>query len=75
MSNKYNGYANYKTWNVCLWISNDERIYNFAKHCNDYEDFIHRMKRNGEVETLDSVAWNDSEIDLSEMKEFWQENF
>jgi hypothetical protein len=26
-------------------------------------------------ETSDGVAWNDSGIDLDEMKEFWDENF
>ena len=24
----YNGYANYETWNVALWLLNDETIYN-----------------------------------------------
>jgi len=24
----YNGYENYETWNVVLWCSNDEIIYN-----------------------------------------------
>ena len=28
MSN-YQGYANYQTWNVALWIANDEGIYTF----------------------------------------------
>ena len=27
MDNTYNGYANYETWNVCLWIDNEYGIY------------------------------------------------
>lgn len=26
-NNTYNGYSNYETWNVVLWIFNDERYY------------------------------------------------
>ena len=35
----YNGYRNYETWNVVLWISNDERLYHMAEDCADYEQF------------------------------------
>jgi len=31
------------------------------------------MRELGCVETADSVAWNDSGIDLDQMKEFWDE--
>lgn len=72
---KYNGYANYQTWNVCLWIGNDEGLYNFAKGCSDYPEFVEGMREIGCLETMDNVAWNDSGIDLDEMKEFWDESF
>ena len=28
-NNNYNGWANYETWNVALYLDNDEGIYNF----------------------------------------------
>lgn len=29
----YNGHKNWNHWNVILWISNDESLYNAAKRC------------------------------------------
>jgi len=29
MSNKYNGWTNYETWNVNLWLNNDQGTYDF----------------------------------------------
>ena len=76
----YNGYKNYETWNVCLWISNDEGLNDFAASCKDYDCFKSGLRELDEhssiaYETPDNVAWNDSNIDLSEMQEFWNENF
>lgn len=76
----YNGYSNYQTWNVCLWISNDEGLNDFAASCKDYESFKSGLREIDEnssfaYETQDGVAWNDSAINLEEMQEFWTENF
>lgn len=76
----YNGYTNRETWNVCLWISNDEGLYTFAKCYANYSDFCDGIKEvcyRGSLgyETPDGVAWKDSGIDLSQMEEFWAENF
>lgn len=29
--NEYNGWTNYPTWNVALWLGNDEALYNVAR--------------------------------------------
>ena len=29
MSNKYNGWSNYETWNFKLWLDNDEDLHNY----------------------------------------------
>jgi len=61
---EYNGWANYETWNVALWISNDEGLYNIARKSGDYESFSEAMRELGSTETLDKVAWNDSGVDI-----------
>jgi hypothetical protein len=66
----YNGYKNYETWNVALWISNDEGLYNISRECANYtefKDYIRECNGSIAVETPDNVAWNDSGIDEDEV--------
>ena len=65
----YNGYENYETWNVCLWISNDEGLYNVSMSCANYYEFMEVMRELDSVETPDGVAWNDSGIDMQDVDE------
>lgn len=77
----YNGWANYETWNVALWIGNDEFLYNTAKacvtYCNDNEtpwDKFVRCMTEGQIgrmlgQTADGVKWNDPKIDADAMVE------
>ena len=69
----YNGWKNYETWNVALWIGNDEGMYNFAKECGTYANFVEQMREVGYTETPDKVAYNDSGLDLPRLEEFFEE--
>lgn len=81
----YNGWKNYQTWNVALWIQNDEGLYAVARECKDYEDFRGQMRdlywdrseKDGadhiSVETPDNVAWNDSGLDIPRLDELIKE--
>lgn len=62
----YNGWKNYQTWNVALWIDNDEGLYTFARECEDYAAFCAGLREfEGAIafQTPDGVAWNDSALD------------
>ena len=60
----YNGWANYETWNVALWIGNDEGLYNLAISSKNYEEFKGLLSNEA---TGDDVLWNDSKINVDEI--------
>ena len=63
----YKGYTNYGTWNVCIWISNDEGLNNLSILCRNYDEFVVAMRKLGSLETPDHVAWDDSNLDIDEI--------
>ena len=77
MTDTYNGWANYETWNASLWIGNDEFLYNTAKACVTYREglesvwdrFITCMMNCENPTTGDGVRWDDPAIDADEMNE------
>ena len=78
VDNTYNGWTNYETWNVALWIGGDEGLYNFAKGMTCYEVFKDSMREmSGDssigYQTPDGVAWNDSGLDIAELDEMIKE--
>ena len=68
---KYNGWHDWTTWNVALWINNDECFYNIAKDCKDYMDFLYEMQAMiGSFATPDGADWGEANIDeLNELIE------
>ena len=67
----YNGWTNYETWNVALWIGNDEGLYNMARRCYSYQDFLNRYA--DDSETPDGVKFNDVNVNHVEMDEMFEE--
>lgn len=66
----YNGYANYETWNVALWIQNDKSLYHAAKSdVTSYQQLVRLLYDCGSTETPDGVKWDDSKIDGLEINE------
>ena len=65
----YNGWKNHATWNVALWINNDQGLYEFAKDFNSYEDFQQALRDVDFIETPDRVALNDSALDIERLDE------
>lgn len=82
---QYNGWSNYETWNVALWIGGDEGLYSIAKECrnehNPYQAFVeiiqesrNEKQTNGlSYQTPDGVAWSDSGINKDEVNEYIRE--
>ena len=62
--NTYNGWANYETWNVSLYINNDYGLYceamEVAKNGGTYGDLVSILTECGSKETPDGVSWVDS---------------
>ena len=74
MSKKtYNGWANWETWNVALWIQNDEGLYRLARDCRTFESFRETMDEIGAPTTGDNVAWDLPCIDRDEIENMFSE--
>ena len=61
----YNGWTNYETWNVALWINNTEGLYNLARQCGDYQTFCDCM--GSDAVTGDGVRYADPAVNVVEI--------
>lgn len=65
--NSYNGWKNYQTWNVSLYIQNEEDLYRLARGCKSYSHFLARANLFRGDKTPDGVSWHDSRISKREV--------
>jgi hypothetical protein len=79
----YNGWKNRQTWNVALWIGNDEFLYRQAvdfmksrkprrNNARAYSDFIARVGL-WEDKTPDGIKWISSRLDYIALNEMMAE--
>jgi hypothetical protein len=77
----YNGWTNYETWNVALWIDNEYFNYSLAMlpSVKTYQDFVNRIKSsyysnldakyNYRRETGDGISWTNPNLNIQELDE------
>ena len=64
----YNGWENYETWNVALWVQNDEGLYHLAQDCGDYETLVNVLyEEYGVKETRDGVSFKDPKVNVVQL--------
>ena len=70
----FNGWSNYETWNVSLWIQNDEGLYNLARNYSSYSALLFVLQEEfGLKKTPDGVKFNDPKINRIEMNQMLQD--
>ena len=67
----YNGWSNYETWNISLWIQNSEGLYNIARRYDDYSKFVREM--GSDAQTPDGVSFTNPKLDIDELNEMLAE--
>ena len=70
----YNGWKNYETWNVALWLQNDEGLYNMARDWrhHGYASLAHQLAE-FTLATPDGVNWKSPMLDVDELNEMMAE--
>ena len=67
MSQEYNGWTNYETWNVALWLDNDYESYQLAKTCKNFREYRKAKNLRGEPLTGDHISLFDDKLNIKEL--------
>jgi len=63
----YNGWTNKKTWNVALWIGNDQMMHEIAEEQGSYQNFVQWLADFDLFETPDGTKYSDKDIDVTQL--------
>jgi len=73
----YNGWKTYETWNVALWLGNDEGLYRLmlevARAGGRYRDLVAALDELGITRTGDHVSYRDRRLSLRELNSMMKE--
>jgi hypothetical protein len=64
LDQSYNGWSNWETWNVALWLQNDVNLYYLAQEMGNYVDTVEALIDSGYTETRDGVKWDDPAVNV-----------
>ena len=67
MSQEYNGWTNYETWNVALYMDNDYESYELAKTCKNYKEYQFFNLTHPRNTTPDGVSLFDPKLNHKEL--------
>ena len=66
----YNGWTNWETYNISLWVQNDEGLYDLARNFTNYDDLVTVLYEEfGVKETRDGVKFADPKVNRLELNE------
>ena len=69
LDTSYNGWENYETWNVALWINNDIGYHHLAAEAGSYEDFVDCLEAVSfnDLSTPDGVSYRDPKVNVVQL--------
>jgi hypothetical protein len=66
----YNGWKNRATWNVALWLGNDESLYEISRRFVNYKDLANELEEMGTPCTPDGISYKDDDLDTYALDEW-----
>ena len=71
----YNGWKNWATWNVALWLGNDEALYKLARRHVRYADLVDQLEAMETFRTPDGASYSDPALDTYALDEWLLDDF